>query len=124
MKTLNEKILNKHIKSVIKETLLKEKIKKVVLQEARNMILEKDGKKTKSTKNDAKLKSVVSALKDPKYNHAQLAYSLYKPKDQSEKDTYRSLFSKKVHNKPDSDGNIRKFNTEEINKLYQLINKK
>ena len=53
-----------------------------------------------------------------------MAYDLWHPKDQGEKDTLRSLFSKKATGKPDNDGAIRKFSDEEINKLYQMIRKK
>lgn len=96
----------KHIKQIVKEELLKQ------LYE------------TEKKSGDTKRAAVMSTLKDPKYNHAQLAYELYKPQDQGEKDTVRSLFSKKATGKPDNDGVVRTFSDTEINKLYQLTRKR
>lgn len=73
---------------------------------------------------DIKRRSVMNMLKDEKYKDAALAYDLWHPKDQSEKDTYRSLFSKKATGEPDNDGNVRHFTDDEINKLYELLRKK
>ena len=70
---------------------------------------------------DMKRNAVMKALKDPKYNHAQLAYALWPDMD---KDTARSLFAKKANGTPDNDGVIRNFTDEEINTLYQLIRKR
>ena len=67
--------------------------------------------------------NVMKMLKDNKYNHAQLAYAIWNPKDQSERDTYRSLFSKMVTGTPDADGNVRQFSDEDVTKLYQLLRK-
>lgn len=68
-----------------------------------------------------KRKAVMNMLKDEKYDHATLAYSLWHPKNKSEEDTYRSLFSKKANGTPDADGSVRSFNEDEINKLYELL---
>ena len=68
-----------------------------------------------------KRNAVKSALKDPKYNHAQLAYRLWPDMD---KDTARSLFAKMANGTPDNDGVVRNFSEEDINTLYQLIRKR
>ena len=67
--------------------------------------------------------NVMKMLKDNTYNHVQLAYAIWNPKDQSERDTYRSLFSKMVTGTPDADGNVRQFSDEDVTKLYQLLRK-
>ena len=63
----------------------------------------------------------MKALKDPKYNHAQLAYTLWPDMD---KDTARSLFSKMATGTPDNDGVVRHFSDEDVNTLYQAIRKR
>lgn len=70
---------------------------------------------------DTKRKNVMSMLGDDKFNHAELMRHLYHPKDKSEEDTYRSLFSKKATGKPDADGAVRHFTDDEINSLYELL---
>ena len=65
--------------------------------------------------------TVMKMLHDEKFDHAYLAYKLWHPKDQGEKDTYRSLFSKKFSGKPDADGTVRRFSSKEINKLYNML---
>lgn len=113
------------IRKTVNEAFDKERkrryVKKIVSEELKKKLKEATKGKTST---DMKRKSVMTTLKDPKYNHAQLAYDLYHPQDQGEKDTVRSLFSKKASGKPDNSGSIRSFNDEEINKLYQLIRKK
>lgn len=109
------------VKECVTESIQKQKcknyIRKIVSEELHKKIYE-DGQSA-----DTKRKAVMNSLKDPKYNHAQLAYDLYHPMDQGEKDTVRSLFSKKASEKSDNDGTIRSFSDTEINKLYQLIRK-
>lgn len=85
-----------------------------VLSESKTYITEEGG---------GKRKQVMKMLGDEKFEHAYLAYKLWHPKDQSEKDTYRSLFSKKYTGKPDSDGTVRQFTSKEINKLYNILTK-
>jgi hypothetical protein len=70
---------------------------------------------------DMKRNAVMKALKDPKYNNAQLAYSLWPDMD---KDTARSLFAKMANGTPDNDGVIRHFNDTDVNSLYQMIRKR
>ena len=112
------KIIQDYITEAVKKEIQKQRIAKIIKEEYTK--LKKDGTQT----GDMKRKAVMNTLKDPKFNHAQLAYSLYHPKDKSEKDTVRSLFSKKATGKPDADGAVRSFSDEEINKLYQMVRKR
>lgn len=112
------KIIQECITEAIKKEIFKNRIKKIIKEEYAK--LNEEGEQL----GDMKRKAVMNTLKDPKFNHAQLAYNLYHPKDQSEKDTVRSLFSKKATGKPDNDGAIRSFSDDEINKLYQMVRKR
>ena len=112
------KIIQECITEAVKKQIQKQRIAKIIKEEYAK--LTEDNEQSSSMKR----KSVMTTLKDPKFNHAQLAYDLYHPKDQSEKDTVRSLFSKKASGKPDNDGAIRSFSDEEINKLYQMVRKR
>ena len=112
------KIIQEYITEAVKKEIFKNRIKKIIKEEYAK--LNEEGEQL----GDIKRKAVMNTLKDPKFNHAQLAYNLYHPKDQSEKDTVRSLFSKKATGKPDNDGAVRNFSDEEINKLYQMIKKR
>lgn len=111
-------IIQECITEAIKKEIQKQRIAKIIKEEYTK--LKKDGTQT----GDMKRKAVMNALKDPKFNHAQLAYALDHPKDQSEKDTSRSKFSKKATGKPDADGVVRSFSDDEINDLYQMIRKR
>ena len=112
------KIIQECITEAVKKEICKHRIKKIIKEEYAK--LNEESEQT----DDMKRKAVMNALQDPKFNHAQLAYSLYHPKDKSEKDTVRSLFSKKATGKPDNDGAVRNFSGDEINKLYQMIRKR
>ena len=112
------KIIQECITEAVKKEIYKNRIKKIIKEEYAK--LNEDDEQS----GDIKRKAVMNTLKDPKFNHAQLAYDLYHPKDQGEKDTVRSLFSKKATGKPDNDGAIRSFSDEEINKLYQMVRKR
>lgn len=101
--TINKK--QNKISSIVNENI--EKVIKSKINEANDI--------------DNKRNAVMKSLKDNIYLHSELAYNLYHPKDQSERDTARSLFSKKVNGKPDADGNIRSFDDDEVNKLYNMI---
>lgn len=111
------KIIQECITEAVKKEIFKNRIKKIIKEEYAK--LNEEGEQL----GDMKRKAVMNTLKDPKFNHAQLAYNLYHPKDQSEKDTVRSLFSKKATGKPDNDGAVRNFSDDEINKLYQMVRK-
>lgn len=110
--------INEAVRSTIIEENQRSIVREIVVEELERALTEK---KKKNDKSSIKRKVVMNALSDPKFNHAQLAYEIGHPKDQSEKDTLRSDFSKKATGKPDNDGVVRKFSDEDINKLYQLI---
>ena len=112
------KIIQEYITEAVKKEIFRNRIKKIIKEEYAK--LNEEGEQI----GDMKRKAVMNTLKDPKFNHAQLAYDLYHPKDQSEKDTVRSLFSKKATGKPDADGAVRSFSDDEINKLYQMVRKR
>lgn len=112
------KIIQECITEAVKKEIYKNRIKQIIKEEYAK--LNENDKQS----SDMKRKAVMDTLKDPKFNHAQLAYSLYRPKDKSEKDTVRSLFSKKATGKPDADGAVRSFSDDEINKLYQMVRKR
>ena len=113
-----KQLIKESVQSAITEEKRKSYIRQVIKEEMGRILNEE------SDSNNMKRNALMNALKDTKYNHAQMAYDLWHPKDQSEKDTLRSLFSKKATGKPDNDGAIRKFSDEEINKLYQMIRRK
>ena len=112
------KIIQDYITEAVKKEIYKNRIKQIIKEEYAKL------NEKSNQSGDTKRKAVMAALKDPKFNHAQLAYSLYHPKDKSEKDTVRSLFSKKATGKPDADGAVRSFSDDEINKLYQMVRKR
>ena len=112
------RFIDKCVVESVKKEMCMQRIKKI-LREEFIKLNEDDGQST-----DMKRNAVMKTLKDPKFNHAQLAYDLYHPKDQSEKDTVRSLFSKKATGNPDNDGAVRSFSDDEINKLYQMVRKR
>jgi hypothetical protein len=124
--------LKNEIKSIIRESLremsLRNHVRKIVSEEVNRLfeskaINEADEGEGEGNAN-IKRKAVMNLLKDDKYDHAYLAYQLWNPKDDNEKDTYRSLFSKKATGKPDNDGAVRSFTDDEITKLYELIRNK
>ena len=98
--------------------MIKEEIKCILMDKAINE--EKDDGKRLNMKRNA----VMSMLKNDLYDHATLAYQLYDSNDDSQKATARSLFSKKATGHPDADGQIRRFDDTEINKLYDLLRTK
>lgn len=137
--TTNERVqrrIQKLVTESLQEILLEQKkqpmmskIKNMVKEEVtkyiKNSIAEAEEKKDDKSQSDRlKRQAVMSALKDDKFNHASFAYSLYHPKDQGEKDTARSLFSKKCTGTPDAEGVVRHFTNAEITKLYDLIRKR
>lgn len=100
--------VRRHIRGIVSETV------KRLDNEVKQRLNEED-------EIGMKRKAVMNMLKDGKYNHAELARKLWHPKDKSEEDTYRSLFSKKATGTPDSDGAVRNFDDGEITKLYELL---
>ena len=122
--------LKNEIKSIIRESLremsLRNHVRKIVSEEVNRLFESKTINEADEGEGNAniKRKAVMNLLKDDKYDHAYLAYQLWHPKDDNEKDTYRSLFSKKATGKPDNDGAVRSFTDDEITKLYELIRNK
>jgi len=122
--------LKNEIKSIIRESLkemsLRNHVRKIVSEEVNRLFESKTINEAGEGEGNAniKRKAVMNLLKDDKYDHAYLAYQLWHPKDDNEKDTYRSLFSKKATGKPDNDGAVRSFTDDEITKLYELIRNK
>lgn len=122
----NTRLKNK-IKNIIRESLehnaLRKHVRNIVSEEVHRILKEGTLNEASDSNSVIKRKAVMNMLKDGKYDHAYLAYQLWHPKDDNEKDTYRSLFSKKATGKPDNDGAVRSFTDEEITKLYELIRK-
>ncbi len=124
--------LKNEIKSIIRESLremsLRNHVRKIVSEEVNRLfeskVINEAGEGDGEGNANIKRKAVMNLLKDDKYDHAYLAYQLWNPKDDNEKDTYRSLFSKKATGKPDNDGAVRSFTDDEITKLYELIRNK
>jgi hypothetical protein len=103
------------LKRVINENVRKQKIVNRICENVMRKLYESDND------TDMKRNAVMKALKDSKYNHAQLAYKLWPDMD---KNTARSLFAKMANGTPDNDGVVRHFNDEDVNSLYQMIRKK
>lgn len=121
-----EQILKENIKEIIREALQERKIRnhiRHIIKEEINKIHHQKSLNEAEGNAMIKRKAVMNLLKNGKFDHAYLAYKLWNPKDENEKDTYRSLFSKKASGKPDNDGAIRNFTDEEITKLYELLRK-
>ena len=119
--------LKNKIKGLIRESLekaeLRNYVRSIVSEEIHSLFEKKAINEAEEGNSVIKRKAVMNMLKDEKYDHAYLAYQLWHPKDDNEKDTYRSLFSKKATGKPDNDGAVRHFTDEEITKLYELMRK-
>lgn len=123
--------LRSHVRSMVAEAvqnkrqqMMKERVNTVVESVINRMVktgmLKEDNEKKGD---DSKRKSVMTMLRDGKYNHAELMRELWHPTSKEEEDTLRSLFSKCATGTPDADGAVRSFNEEEINKLYELLRK-
>lgn len=117
--------LKRNIRQMVQECITEIQIENIVRQTINETINKKSKYITekKNSEGGGKRKQVMKMLGDEKFEHAYLAYKLWHPKDQGEKDTYRSLFSKKYTGKPEADGTIRHFTAKEINKLYNLLTK-
>lgn len=85
------------------------------------------GFKKKHSKDDIsfKRKTVMDLLKDPKLDHAQIAYKLYgvKNPEQNKKKAANARWkmSFKSREAEDADGNVRRFSDKEIAKLYNIL---
>lgn len=110
--------LKANIRRIVNECIVEMRIQNMVKEVVNESI-----NKRNLMEGGGKRQQVMKMLADDKFDHAYLAYRLWHPKDQGEKDTYRSLFSKKFTGKPDADGTVRQFTSKEINKLYNLLTK-
>ena len=128
-----DKSVKNKLKSIIRESLneiiseRKEKmLKNMIKEEIKGILMDKaiSEEKDSNKRLDMKRNAVMSMLKNDLYDHATLAYQLYDSNDDSQKATARSLFSKKATGHPDADGQIRRFDDTEINKLYDLLRTK
>ena len=128
-----DKSVKNKLKSIIRESLIeiiserKEKmLKNMIKEEIKSIIMDKaiNEEEDSNKRLDMKRNAVMSMLKNDLYDHATLAYQLYDSNDDSQKATARSLFSKKATGHPDADGQIRRFDDTEINKLYDLLRTK
>lgn len=106
-------IINETVKRSLNNISLRQKVRNIVSEEVyREIKNEEINEAKKKLKGQRSL--VMKMLKDPKFDHADLAYALRKPKDDSERDTLRSWFSKCARG-------ILKFSDNEITKLYNLM---
>ena len=109
------RLINESVQNAINENIRIQRMANIISESVTRKLFEAD------SDIDMKRNAVMKALKDPKYNHAQLAYALWPDMD---KDTARSLFAKMANGTPDNDGVIRHFSDEDVNSLYQMIRKK
>ena len=109
------RLINESVQNAINENIRIQRMANIISESVTRKLFEAD------SDTDMKRNAVMKALKDPKYNHAQLAYALWPDMD---KDTSRSLFAKMANGTPDNDGVVRHFSDEDINSLYQMIRKK
>jgi hypothetical protein len=110
-----KQLIYESVKSAIDENIRRQRIAKNISEELMRKLYEAQND------TDMKRNAIMKALKDPKYNHAQLAYSLWPDMG---KDTARSLFAKMANGTPDNDGVVRHFSEEDVNSLYQMIRKR
>ena len=111
-----KRMIDECVRTTLKNTIMEQRINNIVSDVIKHNLYESEDQNTEMKRN-----AVMKALKDPKYNHAQLAYTLWPDMD---KDTARSLFSKMATGTPDNDGVVRHFSNEDINTLYQAIRKR
>lgn len=109
------RMIDECVRRSIRENIMEQRIDSIVSQQISRVLMEEKGD------NAIKRNAVMKALKDPKYNHAQMAYSLWPDMG---KDTARSLFAKMANGTPDDDGVVRSFSDEDVNSLYQMIRKR
>lgn len=113
MKRITESKLNKIISNNIEETVLRKQVRSIVAEEVARYVKTRLNEDTM-----ADMRASVKAWLDGKQGDmvlfSQLAYYLWPDMD---KDTARSLFSKKVAGKEG-----REFTDEEVTKLYQKKN--
>lgn len=102
------------LKDVIRESVQRAifenrymQIRQMVINEMKRQLMREEKDEDSKETDSNERRNVMNALKDPKYNHAELARTIHHPKTQSEEDTYRSEFSKQARGlRPISDQDI------------------
>lgn len=127
-KTIIENYIRTVIDDMIQEAKNENAIRRIIKEEVNkfvNLVNEDKDENKKGTDDSESMRikrnTVMKLLRNDRLKDSKFAYDIWHPKDQSDKDTARSLFSKKVNGTPDADGNIREFTDEEISKLYELL---
>ena len=99
-------MIDECVRTTLKNTIMEQRINNIVSDVIKHNLYETEDQNTEMKRN-----AVMKALKDPKYNHAQLAYTLWPDMD---KDAARSLFSKMATGTPDNDCVVLHFNDEDV----------
>lgn len=120
---LNSKFAKKH--TYKESTDRTEYLYKKIFENVKRVLMEDDTDRYGQKKNtDKKRREVMSWLKDPKTNLAEVGRELWGIKQGSdEDDAKRSLFSKKLHHKLNDDGYPYDFTDDEVNTLYGILQK-
>lgn len=114
-------IINEAIGKVAERERLKARIRKVISEEVKQMkksVIKEDNDEKEGASIKAKRDAVMQLLRSDYTKYSEFAYRLW---PDIEKSTARSLFSKKVSGEPDNDGNVRKFDDQEISDLYMML---
>ena len=64
-------MIDECVRTTLKNTIMEQRINNIVSDVIKKNLYESEDQNTEMKRN-----AVIKALKDPKYNHAQLAYSL------------------------------------------------
>lgn len=115
-KELNNKI-NEAIDAFITEMKFRNIVRKIISEKIYK-ILSEDNNEYDDEDTQIKRNTVMKLVQKDIVKNSELAYKIWPDMD---KDTARSLFSKKVSGEPDNEGNIRKFTNDEISQLYELL---
>ena len=120
-----KKLIDKQVKKAIFEhklnILIESAVKQYLSEDPDDVKKPFSDKTAANDRTDMKRNSVMAALQNDIIDNAPLAYKLYPSETDSEKATARSLFSKKATGKPDADGQVRHFDDEEINTLFNVL---
>lgn len=119
---INQKrILEEHIYNLLK--------KQIISEQSKSKKKKDKSKKEKEENTGKKRKEVIAWLLKKSsddtlsyvVNHAEIVRKLYNPKNKDEEDAYRSLFSRKLHQKDNGQGGVYTFSDKEINFIYSLM---
>ena len=114
--------MNSSQKLILEEYIYNHLKKQIVSEQSKS-------KKEKEEKTGKKRKEVIAWLLKKSsddtlsyvVNHAEIVRKLYNPKNKDEEDAYRSLFSRKLHQKDNGQGGVYTFSDKEINFIYSLM---